>query len=341
MATGQQVQQQEQYATAVRLARPGYFQQSGVSSSSSSFQNDRFQDSSFQSGVQNNQRATAQSVNSQLGNSGSLQANDQFQFSVDKASNQFQSNSFQQNQQNAFDSSLSRQEEGNRFQTRNFQTADRIQLTENQQNSRNVFQSSVNDFNSGSLSQTTSNQASSGSQFISNQQGGAANRFLSSVNQGTLFQTNDNLEATGNSANQRNTATTSSFQVESNQRNAVSNFQANNQQTSSSNSQSNFNQGNANSRFSQNSQSSSSSLVGSSFEGSSAVADGVFEPLNLPSGASVLLGSISTSFSCLDRPYGYYADQENSCRVFHVCYPALFSTGAVETYQYRSVTGLN
>jgi len=51
------------------------------------------------------------------------------------------------------------------------------------------------------------------------------------------------------------------------------------------------------------------------------------------------LGSISTSFNCLDRPYGYYADQENSCRVFHICYPALFSNGAVETYQYSFMCG--
>merc|ERR1712002_898940 len=35
---------------------------------------------------------------------------------------------------------------------------------------------------------------------------------------------------------------------------------------------------------------------------------GAFEPLNLPSGASVLLGSISSQFSCVGLPYGYYAD---------------------------------
>merc|ERR1712142_864861 len=40
---------------------------------------------------------------------------------------------------------------------------------------------------------------------------------------------------------------------------------------------------------------------------------GAFEPLNLPSGASVLLGSISSQFSCVGLPYGYYADEDNSC----------------------------
>ncbi|XP_071538842.1 uncharacterized protein [Panulirus ornatus] len=65
----------------------------------------------------------------------------------------------------------------------------------------------------------------------------------------------------------------------------------------------------------------------------------VLEPLNLPSGARILLGDISTSFSCVDEPYGYYADQQNSCRIFHVCYPALFSSGRVETYQYSFMCG--
>merc|ERR1711931_403458 len=35
------------------------------------------------------------------------------------------------------------------------------------------------------------------------------------------------------------------------------------------------------------------------------------EPLNLPSGASALLGSVSASFSCTNLPYGYYADPAN------------------------------
>nr|XP_027224321.1 uncharacterized protein LOC113816474 [Penaeus vannamei] len=26
-----------------------------------------------------------------------------------------------------------------------------------------------------------------------------------------------------------------------------------------------------------------------------------------------------TSFSCADRPYGYYADTEANCQVFHIC----------------------
>jgi len=66
---------------------------------------------------------------------------------------------------------------------------------------------------------------------------------------------------------------------------------------------------------------------------------GEFEPLNLPSGARFMLGDISSSFSCADRPYGYYADVDNFCRVFHVCNPTLFSDGVVQTYQYSMMCG--
>jgi len=76
-----------------------------------------------------------------------------------------------------------------------------------------------------------------------------------------------------------------------------------------------------------------------SFERFGDAINGVFEPMNLPSGASSLLGDISTSFTCLNRPYGYYADQDNSCRVFHICNPSLFSDGAVESYQYSFLCG--
>ncbi|XP_076035007.1 uncharacterized protein LOC143021433 [Oratosquilla oratoria] len=67
--------------------------------------------------------------------------------------------------------------------------------------------------------------------------------------------------------------------------------------------------------------------------------EGDFEPLNLPSGASLLMGQIDTSFQCADRPYGYYADERNECRVFHVCNPYLFSDGRIETHQYSFMCG--
>jgi len=61
--------------------------------------------------------------------------------------------------------------------------------------------------------------------------------------------------------------------------------------------------------------------------------------LNLPSGATYMLGEISPNFSCADRPYGYYADVENYCKVFHVCNPTVFSDGSIHTYQYSMLCG--
>ncbi|XP_076034930.1 uncharacterized protein LOC143021379 [Oratosquilla oratoria] len=74
-------------------------------------------------------------------------------------------------------------------------------------------------------------------------------------------------------------------------------------------------------------------------EGFGTIINGRFEPLNLPAGASLILGTIDTSFTCADRPYGYYADQGNDCRVFHVCNPYLFEDGRIETVQYSFMCG--
>ncbi|XP_064100714.1 uncharacterized protein LOC135211328, partial [Macrobrachium nipponense] len=120
------------------------------------------------------------------------------------------------------------------------------------------------------------------------------------------------------------------LQSNRNQQNSGDQFQG-------SNSASNF-RSNDNNRFTTGSQSQSSAQFRSGSSSSSEF-DGVFEPLNLPSGASAILGSISTSFSCVERPYGYYADQDNSCRVFHICNPYLFSDGEVQTYQYSFMCG--
>ena len=42
-----------------------------------------------------------------------------------------------------------------------------------------------------------------------------------------------------------------------------------------------------------------------------------------------------SSFSCVDKVYGYYADQDNNCRIYHICNPYLFHDGRIETYHYR------
>ncbi|XP_076292650.1 uncharacterized protein LOC143214939 isoform X2 [Lasioglossum baleicum] len=43
--------------------------------------------------------------------------------------------------------------------------------------------------------------------------------------------------------------------------------------------------------------------------------------LELPDNATLIRENIVDNFSCQDRIYGYYADMENECQVFHVCMP--------------------
>merc|ERR1712002_218148 len=145
-------------------------------------------------------------------------------------------------------------------------------------------------------------------------------------------------------ANQQNTnrlsqSTRTSQQQQANRNQFAANSQASSRSQFQNNrqSQSSRVQGSNNAQFNSNSQLQSSEQS-FSIQNQEEVS-GVFEPLNLPSGATRLLGDISTSFTCVDQPYGYYADQQNNCRVFHICYPALFSDEHVETYQYSFMCG--
>lgn len=45
--------------------------------------------------------------------------------------------------------------------------------------------------------------------------------------------------------------------------------------------------------------------------------------LELPSNATAIRADISDNFSCENRIYGYYADVENECQIFHVCLPVM------------------
>ncbi|XP_066596442.1 uncharacterized protein [Prorops nasuta] len=46
-----------------------------------------------------------------------------------------------------------------------------------------------------------------------------------------------------------------------------------------------------------------------------------FGGLELPDNATSIRENIVDTFSCANRIYGYYADVENECQVFHVCMP--------------------
>nr|XP_027233063.1 probable cyclin-dependent serine/threonine-protein kinase DDB_G0292550 [Penaeus vannamei] len=324
-AVGQQFQQQRQYDTAVRLATPGYFTQGG-SFTSASFQNanGRLQGDSFQNSFQ-----TATSDANTFRQSGLFQNSNQLQRNAATNRNQFQTGSFQQN---SFDS--------NAFQ----QNTSPFQQNSNAQSANSFFQSGSSQFGSDNRFQTNANQINSGSRFQSaNQQDNSFQTFDNQRNSASTFSTFNNQQNLGGQFQQRSS---SGFQSGFNQQDSNNQFQSNNQiprfhpnNQNSNDSIPRFNnrfQSTSNqdsNRFSQNSQTSSF------LQSSSDSVSGVFEPLNLPSGASALLGGITSAFSCLDRPYGYYADQDNSCRVFHVCNPTLFSNGAVETYQYSFMCG--
>lgn len=49
----------------------------------------------------------------------------------------------------------------------------------------------------------------------------------------------------------------------------------------------------------------------------------------LSSGFEEIVGQPVQSFSCDSRQYGYYADMENACRIYHVCLPLVDDLGEV------------
>ncbi|XP_023232244.1 uncharacterized protein LOC111632107 [Centruroides sculpturatus] len=59
----------------------------------------------------------------------------------------------------------------------------------------------------------------------------------------------------------------------------------------------------------------------------------------LPDGAELIVGSIKTSFSCNGLGYGYYADVDNNCQIFHVCNPIEHPDGTQEVEQYSFFCG--
>lgn len=59
--------------------------------------------------------------------------------------------------------------------------------------------------------------------------------------------------------------------------------------------------------------------------------------LTLPSNATSIRLDISDSFSCEGREYGYYADVENDCQLFHVCLPITYSDGHRQTFRWSFI----
>lgn len=51
----------------------------------------------------------------------------------------------------------------------------------------------------------------------------------------------------------------------------------------------------------------------------------------LPDGSDILVANLKTTFKCDNRPYGYYADVDNDCKIFHVCQPIVDADANVST----------
>jgi hypothetical protein len=61
------------------------------------------------------------------------------------------------------------------------------------------------------------------------------------------------------------------------------------------------------------------------------------EVLGLPSNATSIRSDISDTFSCESRIYGYYADVDNDCQLFHVCLPVQFADGKEQTFKWSFI----
>jgi len=61
------------------------------------------------------------------------------------------------------------------------------------------------------------------------------------------------------------------------------------------------------------------------------------QPLGLPSNSTAIRSNIVDTFSCEGKVYGYYADVDNDCQVFHVCLPASFPDGTEKMYKWSFI----
>ncbi|XP_060808695.1 uncharacterized protein LOC106139704 [Amyelois transitella] len=61
------------------------------------------------------------------------------------------------------------------------------------------------------------------------------------------------------------------------------------------------------------------------------------DTLNLPANATSIRENITDTFSCENRTYGYYADVDNECQLFHVCLPSQTPSGRNITYRWSFI----
>ncbi|XP_068622064.1 uncharacterized protein PF3D7_1120000 [Battus philenor] len=61
------------------------------------------------------------------------------------------------------------------------------------------------------------------------------------------------------------------------------------------------------------------------------------DTMNLPANATSIRENITDTFSCDNRTYGYYADVDNECQIFHVCLPSQSVSGRAVTYRWSFI----
>lgn len=66
-------------------------------------------------------------------------------------------------------------------------------------------------------------------------------------------------------------------------------------------------------------------------------ASGRLSHLTLPSNATSIRSDISDTFSCEGRIYGYYADVDNDCQIFHVCLPVTYPDGREQQFRWSFI----
>ncbi|XP_066967351.1 uncharacterized protein [Macrobrachium rosenbergii] len=59
--------------------------------------------------------------------------------------------------------------------------------------------------------------------------------------------------------------------------------------------------------------------------------------LGLPSNSTSIRKNIRNTFSCDGLSYGYYADVDNDCQIFHICYPYPQSDGSTFMYKWSFI----
>jgi len=65
---------------------------------------------------------------------------------------------------------------------------------------------------------------------------------------------------------------------------------------------------------------------------------GGHQAYELPDGADLIVGNIRTTFKCPEQ-YGYFADVDNECKIFHICHPVDYPDGKHELFTYSFFCG--